>query len=272
MSYIRPSEVISPKDKVSDVRVIVEGGPGDSSVALLNYDGVKSVGVRWNGTDGSRVGNPQSRGVGTWFILPEKLAALVLSGLGGDLDHGSGITRVSVYPTPRRIKDGVLQQSRDDDWILGFGADGAIEINDIQTGHRIVLERGDVKSLTRDRTAETEDGPRRGRLELNVRIKFEDGEASKVAESGLKDRIAELLTQLLEDGYEGYHDHVRTVIDETRIDLGVCGPWETELLDSAAAAVDSNFLRLALVSVDKAIDVNGLTPQEYEQGLNYGKR
>lgn len=38
---------------------------------------VGRIGVRWNGGEGEGVGNPQSRGVATWFILPEPIAAMV---------------------------------------------------------------------------------------------------------------------------------------------------------------------------------------------------
>jgi hypothetical protein len=53
------------------------------------YDGYPSVGVRWNGGggEGGGVGTPQSRGIPTWFILPEPLGQLVLARVHKKGDH-----------------------------------------------------------------------------------------------------------------------------------------------------------------------------------------
>lgn len=34
--------------------------------------------MRWNGDEENPIGNPQSRGLATWFILPEKYIEAVL--------------------------------------------------------------------------------------------------------------------------------------------------------------------------------------------------
>jgi hypothetical protein len=85
MAYVHPSLVISPKASIApgSVRVLYDGGEwreGEPwtgwSVAELEWDGSDAVGIRWNG-GGASMGNPQSRGVPTWFILPDPIAEKV---------------------------------------------------------------------------------------------------------------------------------------------------------------------------------------------------
>ncbi len=79
MAYIDPEIVVSPRNKVRSVDVLYNAGPGRWSVALLNYDGAERVGIRWNGGEGKKsgIGNPQSRGKPTWFVVPHELSPLV---------------------------------------------------------------------------------------------------------------------------------------------------------------------------------------------------
>jgi hypothetical protein len=65
---------------VSDLNIIFDGGESSYSVAKLRWDGDPAVAVRWNGGDSAPfqgLGNPQSRGIPTWFILPDSIADLV---------------------------------------------------------------------------------------------------------------------------------------------------------------------------------------------------
>lgn len=78
MNYIEPELVRSPKKSVSDLNVIWSGSEGQYSVALLSWNGDKSVGMRWNGTTDKPTGNPQSRGIPTWFIIPEEISSVFL--------------------------------------------------------------------------------------------------------------------------------------------------------------------------------------------------
>lgn len=79
MSYISPTMVVSPKASVADLRVIYDGGEGSWSAAIMTWDGdAGALGIRWNGEDGS-VGNPQSRGIPTWFIVPDELTEVILA-------------------------------------------------------------------------------------------------------------------------------------------------------------------------------------------------
>ena len=78
MAYIDPKMVLAPKGRVGDLSVIHDGGEHSYSVARMTWDKHPgAIGVRWNGGQGEGVGNPQSRGVATWFILPEPIAKMV---------------------------------------------------------------------------------------------------------------------------------------------------------------------------------------------------
>ena len=78
--YIRPEDVLSPRDKVKNLEIIRNNDKEDYSIALLEYDGIECVGVRWNTTNEEKdnIGTPQSRGVHTWFILPKEVAKVYL--------------------------------------------------------------------------------------------------------------------------------------------------------------------------------------------------
>ncbi len=78
MAYIEPQTVCAPKASIRAVEVIYDGGSGEWSVARVNWEDEDRIGIRWNGGDGPGVGNPQSRGKATWFIVPEPLQHVVL--------------------------------------------------------------------------------------------------------------------------------------------------------------------------------------------------
>ena len=89
MKYQNPQTVTSPQDLIKNIQVIFDGGDGLNgtqgySIAILeDHEGNLSIGMRWNvshreydDTDKCNnvtecVGNPQSRGYSTWFILPK---------------------------------------------------------------------------------------------------------------------------------------------------------------------------------------------------------
>lgn len=80
-NYIPPQEVLSPKVAgISNMEVLYDGGPGDPdnddyrwSAAIFDWYGKQELGLRWNGHSGGMAGNPQSRGMPTWFIVPDEL-------------------------------------------------------------------------------------------------------------------------------------------------------------------------------------------------------
>ena len=78
--YHDPSTVLSPKDRVRSVEVILDMGPveGSWSVVRLEWDDAGAVGIRWNGDSTSRKGLPQARGNPAWFIVPRELESAVL--------------------------------------------------------------------------------------------------------------------------------------------------------------------------------------------------
>jgi hypothetical protein len=85
MGYQNPRQVKSPKGAVTHLRVIYDGGEQTAafgewdgwSVAELEWYEEPVMACRWNGSttndDVSEIGNPQSRGNPTWFILPRPL-------------------------------------------------------------------------------------------------------------------------------------------------------------------------------------------------------
>lgn len=80
MSYIDPNTVISPKSSVSAVRVIEDKKEGSFSIARLRYDGRETLACRWNGGENEPVGHPNSRGIPTWFIIPDQMQGDIMRG------------------------------------------------------------------------------------------------------------------------------------------------------------------------------------------------
>ena len=78
-SYILPSEVISPKRQWTLVSVLHDRGEGNAAVALGRWEGDPVLAMRWNGTSGNPIGNPQSRGLPTWFIVPNEFRDGILT-------------------------------------------------------------------------------------------------------------------------------------------------------------------------------------------------
>lgn len=77
--YMDPKGVMTPKNMISGkIEVLVDKGEWDWSLCRLTWDGEPRLGIRWNGSfnDGN-MGNPQSRGKPTWFILPDEVAAVI---------------------------------------------------------------------------------------------------------------------------------------------------------------------------------------------------
>jgi hypothetical protein len=85
--YIPPSEVVSPRQHWSLIAVLHDGGPGDSALAIGRWDNQPVLAMRWNGNDkDSPIGNPQSRGLPTWFIVPDRHVKGTLEFLSKDKD------------------------------------------------------------------------------------------------------------------------------------------------------------------------------------------
>jgi hypothetical protein len=278
LRYTDPETVLSPKGSVANLHVLLNTGEGGWAVASMQWEGNDSLGIRWNGHADNPIGNPQSRGIATWFILPDELAALLRARfgdtLGGLSDQNTDITRVRIRPLPHRIWKGAAQEQVDYEWVLSITdrERGHMEIMNPSTGHFMALHRSQIKKLVRDSVNDKPSGPKHGILELNVQMIFEDGRLRLEPLQSLTDRIDEMFLELRQSGYDGKHERVRALIQEARTSLaretGELGPWEAHCLDYAETAMGDNFLRLALNEIKQAIAVKRLPEHEYERGYN----
>jgi hypothetical protein len=78
MSYIKPDDCNSPRAHWTLLTVLEDRGPENTSLAVGRWDGTPCLAIRWNGSDENPLGNPQSRGIPTWFILPDDYADNIL--------------------------------------------------------------------------------------------------------------------------------------------------------------------------------------------------
>lgn len=80
MSYIDPKTVLSPKGSITDIEVIIDRGENSWSLARMKWDGSSVIAMRWNGGSNHgipSIGNPQSRGYPTWFVVPDDVGELI---------------------------------------------------------------------------------------------------------------------------------------------------------------------------------------------------
>jgi hypothetical protein len=78
MPYVRPEEVLSPKNSVGGIiEVIHDPGANRMSVARILWEREERIATRWNGSDEQPLGNPVSRGHATWFVVDGYAAASV---------------------------------------------------------------------------------------------------------------------------------------------------------------------------------------------------
>ena len=140
-------------------------------------------------------GNPQSRGIATWFILPDELATTLRGSFGttptGLDDLNTDVTRVRIRPLPRRIWRGAPQEPSDDEWVLSITdrVQGHMEIMNPGTGHFMSVHKAQVKGLVRDTVSDKPSGPKHGILSLNVQMIFEDGRLTLEPLQSLSERL-----------------------------------------------------------------------------------
>ena len=88
MAYVKPGDVHAPKQHWQLFHVLFDGGAEDNPKALENttvslaigrWDDHPVLAMRWNGTSDNPIGHPQSRGLPTWFILPDQHVQSILS-------------------------------------------------------------------------------------------------------------------------------------------------------------------------------------------------
>ncbi len=80
--YRPPNDVVSPKLHWNLIAVLDEGTEDDSALAIGRWDGDLVLAMRWNGNAKNPIGNPQSRGLPTWFIVPKKYREDILQNKG----------------------------------------------------------------------------------------------------------------------------------------------------------------------------------------------
>ena len=80
MGYVDPATVLAPRKFVRAVEVLFDSGPNEGgwSLARLDWSGKTCLGIRWNGDEESAIGNPQSHGLPTWFVIPKELEPMLL--------------------------------------------------------------------------------------------------------------------------------------------------------------------------------------------------
>jgi len=77
MSYIKPEDVTSPRSLWQLDKVLYDGGEEKWAAAEGQWDGEQVLAIRWNGSEDKEIGNPQSSGHPTWFIVPPKLEDVI---------------------------------------------------------------------------------------------------------------------------------------------------------------------------------------------------
>jgi hypothetical protein len=98
---VDPENVRSPKSRLSgEIEVLFNNADQEEygySIARFEWDRKPAVGIRWNGakSDARDIGNPQSRGLPTWFILPEDVETVILDHLG--VKYGANTSSSHVY-------------------------------------------------------------------------------------------------------------------------------------------------------------------------------
>lgn len=81
VAHIPPNRVLSPKRNWVLVTVLVDEGEGGVALALGRWDGDPVLAIRWNGTPDRPIGNPQSRGLPTWFVISVQFRQAILDSL-----------------------------------------------------------------------------------------------------------------------------------------------------------------------------------------------
>ena len=124
MAYIEPNTVLAPKASVRSVEILHSTGSGGWSAARVGWEGSERVGIRWNGSDdGPGIGNPQSRGNATWFILPEELERVVLEKVDEIIMAGPG----GLLERYREMASDDQHEAEAEEWSEGLIGDASAE-------------------------------------------------------------------------------------------------------------------------------------------------
>lgn len=124
MPYVEPASVLAPKTSVRSLEVLHSTGNGGWSVARVEWEGSPRIGIRWNGSDtSSGIGNPQSRGNATWFILPEELEPAVFAQIE-ELNMNSVGGLLEQY---REMASDSVHEAEATEWVEGLIGDASAE-------------------------------------------------------------------------------------------------------------------------------------------------
>lgn len=127
MAYIEPATVLAPKASVRFVEILYNSASADKggwSVARVGWEGSERVGIRWNGAEDSPgIGNPQSRGHATWFILPEELERVILDKVDELNMSGPG----GLLERYREMASDSQQETEAEEWSEGLIGDASAE-------------------------------------------------------------------------------------------------------------------------------------------------
>lgn len=82
--YVKPQDVRSPKERWVLIEVVLEVSRRSLdvsgwSLAVGEWDKKRCLAIRWDGDEERPKGNPVSRGVPTWFVLPNEFNDLLLA-------------------------------------------------------------------------------------------------------------------------------------------------------------------------------------------------
>jgi hypothetical protein len=92
--FIQPENVTSPRQHWRLIKVLFKGdrsdaekhNPDNYSVAVGMWDDTPCLAIRWNCSEERPVGHPHSRGLPTWFIVPNELREGILQTLPPDAE------------------------------------------------------------------------------------------------------------------------------------------------------------------------------------------
>lgn len=124
MNYTSPREVKSPKISISNLEPIIDKGEWEYSVAVLDWEKKPRLAMRWNGGKGEdgkiHPGNPQSRGLPTWFVLPDEFDIEILSALkprgglgGGEINIDTAEEAVDSFLSKKNVHELTSKKNSD---------------------------------------------------------------------------------------------------------------------------------------------------------------
>jgi hypothetical protein len=80
VTYIKSDDVTSPKTSWKLNCVFYDEGEGNIAIAYGEWHRERVIAMRWNGKNDlhKSLGNPQSSGNATWFILPLEIGIIIV--------------------------------------------------------------------------------------------------------------------------------------------------------------------------------------------------